>query len=84
MKTDSLIRLLQGILAASILLSIVLFLFFYVPSVRKMQQFQKQAMEMNAQRAAAGQIAAEALEYSKTHPAINPILEAYQIKQPTK
>ncbi len=54
----------------------------YFFSMREWQKLQGQYMNMNNTRTAAQTLANEALEYSKSHPNIDPILYRYEIKAP--
>ena len=79
MKSDPLTGTLIGVLAASVLASIVC-LYFYAINTREIRQSQFMMMTINARRQAVTALVVDVLEYSKTHPAIDPILEATNIK----
>ncbi len=49
----------------------------------ELNRLQSSAAQVNNNRAIMNAVASEALEYSKTHPAIDPILEDAKIKPPS-
>ena len=79
MKSDPLTGTLVGVLAVSVLLS-GYFFYSYVSKTREIRQSQMMLMNINARRQAIGALAGDVLEYSKTHPAIDPVLEATGLK----
>lgn len=80
MKSDPLTGTLVGVLAVSVLLSGYYF-YSYVKNTREIRQSQVLMMNINARRQAINSLVVEVVEYSKTHPAIDPVLEAANIKQ---
>ena len=81
MKNDSVIRALQGLLAASALASVVL-VFFFCLNARSLRSIQIQASNVNQRRMAWPGLINDAVEYSKKNPAIDPLLEAIGAKPP--
>lgn len=71
------------ILAISALTSLYL-CYVCVTNASELSQLQNQAAMVNNNRAIMSAVATEALEYSKTNPAIDPILEAAKIKPPSR
>jgi hypothetical protein len=80
MKNSPLTTLLLGLLLISALASLGL-TYFYGNAVKERRQMQMQiaVVQQNGQKL--GLLAAELQEYSKTHPAIDPLLESVGIKQ---
>jgi len=79
MKSDPLTGTLVGVLAVSVLLSGYYF-YSYVSKTREIRQSQIVLMNINARRQAMSALVMDVLEYSKTHPAIEPLLEASNLK----
>jgi hypothetical protein len=81
MKNDPLTGTLTGVLVISVLASI----FFFYQFVSKSHQVRDEQGRLNfivqVRRPGVGQMVMEVLEYSKTHPAIDPILEQTGVKQ---
>jgi hypothetical protein len=79
MKNDPLTGTLIGVLAVSVLASIVLF-YMYVGKTRDLRQVQALVNMISTRRPYIVQMINEVGEYSKTHPAIDPILESAGLK----
>jgi hypothetical protein len=79
MKRNLIGVLLAGIFCLSVLATAFLS-FTYVRSARELQKLQHQAGLVNANRTRINALAAEAVEYSKRNPAIDPILHSLRIK----
>jgi hypothetical protein len=79
MKSDPLTGTLVGVLAVSVLASIFYF-YSYVNKTRDLRQTQAQVNYITQRRPYIVQMINEVLEYSKTHPAVDPILESTGIK----
>ena len=79
MKNTPLTTILLGVLAVSALASVVL-CWLYISNTRELRGLQTQASLINNNRALINALAADTLEYSKTHPAIDPILESVGLK----
>jgi hypothetical protein len=79
MRNDLLTKLLVGLVVLSVLATSGL-AFLYVRSVQKMNRLQLQAALVNRNRALVNSLAAEAVEYSKRNPAIDPVLQSVGIK----
>jgi hypothetical protein len=75
MKNSPLITFLVAALLLSALASLVLF-WLYVGKTREMRSLQAMANQVNYFRQVSSALAGDAVEYGKTHPAINPILES--------
>jgi hypothetical protein len=71
--------LLVGLLALAVLVTTGVAL-MQVRSVQKLSQLQVQAALINRNRALINSLASEALEYSKRNPAIDPLLQSFNIK----
>jgi hypothetical protein len=80
MKSDPLTGTLVGVLAVSVLLSGYYF-YSYVKNTREIRQSQIMLMNINARRQAMNALVMDVMEYSKTHPAIDPLLEVSNLKQ---
>jgi hypothetical protein len=79
MKNNTLGRLLVSILfACAILATWASVRYFF--SMREAQRLQGRAIAINNVRSAAQALANEAVEYSKRNPAIDPILQQFDIK----
>ena len=79
MKNNSLTTILLGVLTLSALTSVVL-CWLYISKGRELRGLQNQASFINSNRALINALAADTLEYSKTHPAIDPMLESLGFK----
>ncbi|HWW02779.1 MAG TPA: hypothetical protein VNZ64_23975 [Candidatus Acidoferrum sp.] len=79
MRKSSSTTVLLGLLVISALLSIGFFL-GSVYEERELRSLQPSAAMVNNKRAFVGALAAEAAEYSKKNPTIDPILEAVGVK----
>ena len=79
MKSDPLTGTLVGVLAVSVLLSGYYF-YSYVNKTREIRQSQIMLMNINARRQAMNALVMDVMEYSKTHPAIDSLLEASNLK----
>jgi hypothetical protein len=79
MKNNPLTTILLGVLTLSALASVVL-CWLYISNTRELRTLQSNAAAINNQRAVINALAVDTVEYSKTHPAINPILEAAGLK----
>jgi hypothetical protein len=80
MKSNSLPTILLGVLAISALASLV-FCWIIITNLRDARVLQPQVAMVQQNRAVAANLAAEVLDYSKTHPDINPILEAVKLRE---
>ena len=69
----------MGVLTISALLSVGL-CWTFIANARELRSLQGQASQINNNRAMIQALANETLEYSKTHPAIDPILESMGLK----
>ena len=79
MKNNPLTTVLLGVLTVSALLSVG-FCWRYVSTTREMRALQTQASLINNNRTMINALAADAVEYSKKNPAIDPILESVGLK----
>lgn len=79
MRNDALTKLLVGLVILSVLVTSG-FAFLYVRSVQKMNRLQLQAALVNRNRALVNSFAAEAVEYSRRDPTIDPLLQSLGIK----
>ena len=79
MKSDPLTGTLVGVLAVSVLFSGFYF-YSFVKNTREIRQSQIVLMNINARRNAMTALVTDVLEYSKTHPNIDPLLEATNLK----
>ena len=82
MNKSPLTAVLMVVLAISALVSLYL-CYECVTNASELSVLQNQAAVVNNSRAIMSAVATEALEYSKTHPAIDPILETAKIKAPS-
>jgi hypothetical protein len=80
MKNSPLTTFLLAVLALSTVLSVV-FCGFYIYNTRELRKLQGQMTFINGRTSAITSLANDTLEYSKRNPAIDPILEAFNIKQ---
>jgi hypothetical protein len=81
MKSNSVTAILQGVLAFSLLLSVIFFFQFYFKT-RNARMLQTQIVQYQQTRARLNQLIAETLEYSKRNPDIDRILIPAGIKTP--
>ena len=83
MKNSPLTTILMGVLTVSALLSVGL-CWAFMGKARELRASRAQATQiyanLNNNRAMVQALANETLEYSKTHPAIDPILESVGLK----
>ena len=79
MKNNPLTTILLGVLTLSALTSVVL-CWLYISNTRELRTLQTQATLINNNRALINALAVDTVEYSKTHPAIDPILESAGLK----
>jgi hypothetical protein len=79
MKNNTLGTLLVGVLFASALLTSWASVRYFF-SLREAQRLQAQTIAINNNRNATQALANEAIEYSKRNPAIDPILQQFEIK----
>ena len=81
MKNSPLTTVLLGVLVLSALTSVVL-CWMYISNARELRNLQAQAGAIQQNRAFVSALANETLEYSKTHPAIEPVLESAGLTPP--
>jgi hypothetical protein len=79
MKNSPLTTILLGVLTLSTLASVLL-CWLYISNTRELRSLQTQAALINNNRALINSLANDSMEYGKTHPAIEPILEAVGLK----
>jgi len=79
MKRTPLTNILLGVLTLSALASVLL-CWLYISNTRQLRSLQTQASFINSNRAIINALANDTLEYSKTHPAIDPVLESLGFK----
>jgi hypothetical protein len=79
MKNTPLTTILLGVLTLSVLASVVL-CWLYISNTRDLRTIQAQAAQINNNRALINSLANDTVEYSKTHPAIEPLLESVGLK----
>ena len=79
MKNSSLNTILLGVLTLSALASVLL-CWAYISNARELRSLQSQAALISNKRAGINALAADTVEYSKTHPAIEPLLESMGLK----
>ena len=79
MKNTPLTTILLGALTLSALASVVM-CWLYISNTRELRTLQSQAAFINNNRAIITALANDTLEYSKTHPAIDPLLESVGFK----
>jgi hypothetical protein len=82
MKNDPLTGTLVGVLAVSVLFSMFYF-YSYVNKTREIRQSQVMLAGINQRRQIFQALIMDVAEYSKTHPAIDPLLEAANLKPKT-
>ena len=82
MKNSPLTTFLLAVLALSAVLSVI-FCALYISNTRELRNLQGQMTFINGRTSAITSLANETVEYSKTHPAIDPILEAFNLKPKT-
>jgi hypothetical protein len=76
MKNSSLVNVLLAVLAASALASLWL-CWVYTSASRQLRLIQTQQARERYDVAIFNQLASDVVEYSKTHPAIEPIIDTY-------
>ena len=79
MKNSPLVTFLLGVLAVSAVLSVV-FCALYISNVREYRSLAGQVGAIELRQEALNYLAKDAIEYSKSNPAIDPILESYNLK----
>jgi hypothetical protein len=79
MKNNQLTTILLGLLTISALASVVL-CWLYISSTRQKNSMEFNVKQMNQNRYVMSELVKDTLEYSKTHPAIDPILESLRLK----
>ena len=79
MRNSPLTKILLGVLALSVLFSIAL-CWYYLSTTRELRLLRNQVNQINYNSARMNALANDTLEYSKTHPTIDPILEAVGLK----
>ncbi len=82
MERNSGIVFLIGVLAISTIAATLL-AFIYVRSTSQLRTVQAQVPQVEAYRGMAQQLAGDVYEYSKTHPAVNPILQSIGMQPAT-
>ena len=83
MKNNPLTTVLLGALTISALLSVG-FCWRYIANTREMRSLQFNAAKINNERMVLKSLVDDTVEYSHTHPAIDPILESVGITKPGK
>jgi hypothetical protein len=81
MKNNLATAILLGILAVSSIAALVL-CYQFISSTREIRGLQTYLSGINTRRAAITALANDAVKYSETNPAINPILESVGVKAP--
>jgi hypothetical protein len=81
MRNGPLTTILLGLLGISAVASLVL-CWMYISSARQLRGLQAQITGIQNNRNFVLALAQDALEYGKTHPAIDPILEEAKLKAP--
>ena len=79
MKKSPLTTILLGVLTLSALASVVL-CWLYISNTRELRTIQAQAAQINSNRALINSLVNDTMEYSKTHQAIEPLLESFRLK----
>lgn len=79
MKNSPVLPILVGVLFLCGVMTAA-FSFWYFISVKELQRLQAQYISINNNRNAVQSLAAEAVEYSKKNPAIDPILFEFEVK----
>ncbi len=79
MNKSPLTTILLGVLTLSALASVLL-CWFYISNTRELRALQTQASFINNNRTIINALATDTLEYSKSHPAIDPLLESLGFK----
>ncbi len=79
MRNGPLTKILLGLLGISAVASLAL-CWMYISNARELRALQGQLSGIQNNRAFVLQLAQEAIEYGKTHPAIDPILESAGLK----
>ncbi len=72
------------VLAAFAAVASLVLCFFYIKEFRELNHLQMQEATVVNTRAVINSLANDALEYSKTHRDIDPILEAAKVKAPSQ
>ena len=81
MKNNPLTAILLGVLAASAVASVVLCM-IHTRNTREIRALQLQVAAINSRQSVLKALVGETLEYSKTHPSIDPLLEQAGLKRP--
>jgi hypothetical protein len=79
MKNSPLTTILLGVLTLSALASVLLS-WLYISNTRQLRSLQTQAAFINNNRTIINALVTDTLEYSKTHAAIEPVLESLGLK----
>ena len=79
MKNDTLTGVLIGVLTLCTLF-LIFFCVFHVFTLRQVRQMQAKMIVINSRRQAINALATDVMEYSKTHPAIDPVLESVGLR----
>jgi hypothetical protein len=79
MKNNPLVTVLLGLLTLSVLGSVA-FCLFFTTSTRKLNTLRSQANFVAYRRQFMSMLVNDTLEYSKTHPAIEPTLESLRLR----
>ena len=82
MKNSPVLPILVGVLFVCGAMTAA-FSFWYFISIKELQRLQAQYVGINNNRNAVQSLAAEAVEYSKRNPAIDPILFEFDVKSRT-
>lgn len=80
MKNTPLTTILLGLLTVSALASVLL-CWLYISNTRELRTIQSQTAMINQNRAIINALANDTMEYGKTHPNIQPVLESLGLKQ---
>ena len=81
MKNDPTVGRLIGVLSLSALASVILCV-LYIQSSRQVRPLQNQVTGITNERMRIGLFVNDLVDYSRTHPAIDPLLESAGIKPP--
>jgi Na+-transporting NADH:ubiquinone oxidoreductase subunit NqrC len=79
MKNSPLTTILLGVLTLSALASVLL-CWLYISNTRQLRTLQTQAAFINNNRNIINALVSDTLEYSKTHAAIEPVLQSFNLK----
>jgi hypothetical protein len=82
MKINLLTAVLVGVLLVCSLLATWISVRYFF-SVKELQQLQGEMLRVNQTVAAVQSLAAQAVDYSKRNPAIDPILQSFELKPKT-